>query len=86
MKHGREPRAKAFLEKVRRAKAAGVVFAAPKFCEPALLDYVLLKSAVQETGLPFLSFEYEERMSVFEGVRSQVETFVESILFYPVES
>ena len=83
VKHGRAPREAAFLEKIRRAKAAGVVFAAPKFCEPALLDYVLLKSAVQAAGLPYLCFEYEEKMSVFESVRSQVETFVESILFYP---
>lgn len=66
-----------------QAKAIqGVIFASPKFCEPALYDLVLLKRALERIGLPSLEFEYEEKMTVFETVRMQAETFVESILFF----
>lgn len=66
----------------REFNADGVIFAAPKFCEPALFDLVLMKQALDREKIPHLEFEYEEKMSVFENVRAQVETFSESILFF----
>lgn len=60
-----------------------VIFLTAKFCEPALEDFVLYKEALerQESPMPYLQVEYEERSSNFEDVRLQFETLFESILF-----
>lgn len=79
---GRRSRPEDLLARCRAKNIQGVVFASPKFCEPALYDSVLLKHALERAALPSLEFEYEEKMSVFETVRVQAETFVESILFF----
>ena len=79
---GNRSRSDHLLEKVEKNAAAGVLFCAAKFCEPALFDYVLLKDALEKNDIPYLSFEFEEKMGVFESIKTQVETFVESILFF----
>jgi benzoyl-CoA reductase subunit C len=80
--YGDRPREKDLIQKVKEAKAQGVILCAAKFCEPALFDYVIYRDALEKEGIPFLSVEFEERMEVFESVRSQVETFAESLLFF----
>lgn len=75
-------RVEAFLERVRRLRVDGVIFAYAKFCDPAQFDYVLLKERLEKAGVPCLVLEFEEKMTTFEAVQNQVETFVESILFY----
>lgn len=62
-------------------KADGVIFLTPKFCEPALYDYMIYKAALDKTKMPYLHLEYEESSSSFEHTRTMVETFAESILF-----
>ncbi|MFQ5927110.1 MAG: 2-hydroxyacyl-CoA dehydratase, partial [Terriglobia bacterium] len=79
---GQRSRAEDLLRRCQEQTIQGVIFASPKFCEPALYDSVLLKRALERAGLPTLEFEYEEKMTVFETVRMQAETFVESILFF----
>ena len=80
--YGATHRSKSFFAKVQELKADGVIFAAPKFCEPALLDYVTMKNDLEKKGISYLAFEYEEKMGVFETIRTQVETFVESVMFF----
>ena len=79
---GQRSRNDGLLATVEATAAHGVIFASPKFCEPALYDSVLLKQALEKRGTPFTEFEYEEKMTVFESIRMQTETFVESILFF----
>lgn len=67
-----------FLKSIR---ADGVIFLTPKFCEPALYDYMIYKSTLDEIKMPYLHLEYEESSSSFEHTRTMVETFAESILF-----
>ncbi|MEE9601120.1 MAG: 2-hydroxyacyl-CoA dehydratase [Thermoplasmata archaeon] len=74
-------RREAIVEWLKEARAEGVLFCSAKFCEPALYDYVLYKEALEAESVPYLHLEFEEKMSAFETVRMQVETFVESILF-----
>ncbi|MDR7434072.1 MAG: 2-hydroxyacyl-CoA dehydratase [Armatimonadota bacterium] len=69
------------LEKVRTLGADAVVVLIPKFCEPALFDYPLYRRALEEARVPHLFVEYEEKMWIFDRVRTEVETFVESLLF-----
>ncbi len=75
-------RGDALVRKARAARADGVLFCMAKFCEPALYDYPLLARSLEAEGIPHLAFEFEEKMSIFESVRTQVETFVESILLF----
>ncbi len=79
---GPATRGPALVRKVRVARAEGVVFCIAKFCEPALYDFALLKRALEAEQIPYLAFEFEEKMSTFESVRGQLETFVESILLF----
>lgn len=77
----REPKAKHLIEIAREKKADAVIILAAKFCEPALFDYVLYRKALDEANIPHLLMEFEEKTWIFDRVRSEVETFVESLLF-----
>jgi benzoyl-CoA reductase subunit C len=79
---GHRSRSDDLVERCRLQRVEGVIFASPKFCEPALYDAVLLKKAAEKAGFATLEFQYEEKTSVFESVRAQAETFVEAILFF----
>ncbi len=78
---GQSRRSETILAKMKRSKADGVVFCSAKFCEPALYDFVLFKEVLERQKVPYLQVEFEEKMGAFESARTQVETFVESILF-----
>lgn len=77
----RKPRHKGLIEKVRRRNANAVILLIAKFCEPAYFDYVLFKQELEKEGIPHLLMEFEEKMFTFERLRTEVETFVESLLF-----
>lgn len=70
------------VESARRLHVDGVLFASAKFCEPALYDYVLQKDALEAAKIPYLHIEYEEKLGAVEQLRAQIETFVESVLFF----
>ncbi|MBI2818807.1 MAG: 2-hydroxyacyl-CoA dehydratase [Acidobacteria bacterium] len=77
----RESKAAHLVRNYREKKADAVIFMAPKFCEPALFDYALYRRAFEEQDIPHLFLEYEEKTWIFDRPRTEVETFVESILF-----
>jgi benzoyl-CoA reductase subunit C len=77
----RRPRSERLIERARQAQATAVVFCIAKFCEPALLDYPLFKDALEREGIPHVMLEFEEKMWTFDKLRTEIETFVESILF-----
>ena len=75
------PRTAGLIDKVRRTQAGAVIFLIAKFCEPAYFDYVLFKRELEGLGIPHLLLEFEEKMFTFDRVRTEVETFVESLMF-----
>ncbi|GMU33140.1 MAG: hypothetical protein AMXMBFR20_10120 [Planctomycetia bacterium] len=75
------PRSEGLILRMRQAGAEAVLFTPAKFCEPALLDYVLFRQRLDEAGIPHLKLEFEEKMWTFDAPRTEVETFAESILF-----
>ena len=77
----RNPRHKQLIEKARRRKADAVLLLIAKFCEPAYFDYVLFKQELEKEKIPHLLMEFEEKMFTFERLRTEIETFVESLLF-----
>lgn len=67
------------MEKVRRRKADGVIFAAPSFCDPTLLDRSLFQEALERAGIPYTSFQYAENTGQFQVMQEQTGTFADSI-------
>jgi benzoyl-CoA reductase subunit C len=77
----REPKADHLVRRVRETRSDAVIILAAKFCEPALFDYALYRNALHAAGVPHLFLEFEEKTWVFDRMRGEVETFVESMLF-----
>ncbi|MBI4461531.1 MAG: benzoyl-CoA reductase subunit C [Acidobacteria bacterium] len=67
------------VESVRRHKAEGVIFCAPSFCDPALLEQPLLTAALEREGIPHTQFKYSEDTGQFAVIREQAGTFSDSI-------
>jgi benzoyl-CoA reductase subunit C len=63
----------------KRYKAEGVVFAAPSFCDPALLDQPMLTRKLTEADIPFTAFQYAENSGQMQPIREQAGTFADSI-------
>lgn len=64
---------------VRRSRAEGVIFAAPSFCDPALLDQPMLQAVMDKENIPWTAFKYAENLGQFQVIREQAGTFSDSI-------
>lgn len=71
----------ALVDRAQAYRADAVVVLTAKFCEPALFDYALYRKALQEAGVPHVFLEFEEKMWLFDKIKTEIETFVESLLF-----
>ena len=67
------------IDTVRRRGAEGVIFAAPSFCDPALLDRPMLANALKRANIPHISFKYAENSGQMAPIREQAGTFADSI-------
>jgi benzoyl-CoA reductase subunit C len=67
------------VESVERNQAEGVVFCAPSFCDPALLEQPMLVAALDRRGIPHTEFKYSEDTGQFAVIREQAGTFSDSI-------
>ena len=64
---------------VKRTRAEGVIFAAPSFCDPALLERPMLQHVLKEAGIPYIAFKYAENSGQMQPIREQAGTFADSI-------
>ena len=64
---------------VVRSAAEGVIFAAPSFCDPALLERPMLQRVLNKAGIPFIAFKYAENSGQMQPIREQAGTFADSI-------
>ncbi len=69
----------ALVSRVKVTQADGVIFAAPSFCDPALLDQPMLETALAEAKIPFTSFKYSENGAQFQTIREQAGAFSDSV-------
>jgi benzoyl-CoA reductase subunit C len=69
----------ALVGRVRRAGAEGVIFAAPSFCDPALLDQPMLERALDRAGIPHTSLKYAENSGQLQSVREQAGAFADAV-------
>lgn len=74
-----ERNGEALVASVRKSKAEGVIFAAPSFCDPALLDQPMTMAAVKAANIPCTALLYAENTGQFQVIREQAGTFADSI-------
>jgi len=77
----RKPKEAMLLERIRAAGATAAIVSAAKMCEPGLDEQVAYAHALDREGIPYFVTEFEERMSSFDHLQVQLETFVENLLF-----
>jgi len=76
---GDEEKGRALLDRVAESKAEGVLFCAPSFCDPALLDQPMIVRAIEKHKVPWTAFKYAENNGQFQVIREQAGTFADSI-------
>lgn len=69
------------MEMIASSKADAAIVTAAKFCEPGLDEQVAWSKHLDTVGVPYLVLEFEEKMTSFEQMAMQLETFAESLLF-----
>jgi benzoyl-CoA reductase subunit C len=77
----RKPKERMLLERIRGADAGAAILIAAKMCEPGLDEQVTYARALDAQGVPYFISEFEERMTTFEHLQIQLETFVENVIF-----
>jgi benzoyl-CoA reductase subunit C len=76
---GEADKGEALIQRFEQSGAEGIVFCAPSFCDPALLDQPMAVAAVDRVGIPWTAFKYSENTGQFQVIREQAGTFADSI-------
>ncbi len=76
---GENEKGRSLVERVKASGAEGVLFCAPSFCDPALLDQPMTTRAMDRAHIPWTSFKYAENAGQFQVIREQAGTFADSI-------
>ena len=75
----REDKGQYLLKQVKTMGAEGVIFAAPSFCDPALLERPMLQDVLTQHKIPHTAFKYAENTGQMAPIREQAGTFADSI-------
>ena len=75
----REDKGVFLLKQVKTRGAEGVIFAAPSFCDPALLERPMLQDVMAKHKVPYTAFKYAENTGQMAPIREQAGTFADSI-------
>jgi benzoyl-CoA reductase subunit C len=75
----REEKGVFLLKQVKTRAAEGVIFAAPSFCDPALLERPMLQDVLGKHKVPHTAFKYAENTGQMAPIREQAGTFADSI-------
>jgi benzoyl-CoA reductase subunit C len=75
----REDKGMFLLKQVNTRGAEGVIFAAPSFCDPALLERPMLQDVLAKYKVPYTAFKYAENTGQMAPIREQAGTFADSI-------
>ena len=75
----REDKGVYLLHQVKSGRAEGVIFAAPSFCDPALLERPMLQDVLSKHKIPHTAFKYAENTGQMAPIREQAGTFADSI-------
>jgi benzoyl-CoA reductase subunit C len=75
----REEKGVFLMKQVKTRGAEGVIFAAPSFCDPALLERPMLQDVLSKHDIPHTAFKYAENTGQMAPIREQAGTFADSI-------
>jgi benzoyl-CoA reductase subunit C len=75
----KEEKGQFLLQSAKKAGAEGVIFAAPSFCDPALLERPMLQAVLARYKVPYTAFKYAENTGQMAPIREQAGTFADSI-------
>jgi len=75
----KEEKGQFLLQSAKKAGAEGVIFAAPSFCDPALLERPMLQAVLARHKVPYTAFKYAENTGQMAPIREQAGTFADSI-------
>ena len=75
----REQKGVFLIKQVKTMGAEGVIFAAPSFCDPALLERPMLQDVLTQHKIPHTAFKYAENTGQMAPIREQAGTFADSI-------
>lgn len=75
----REEKGVFLMKQVKTRGAEGVIFAAPSFCDPALLERPMLQDVLSRHGIAHTAFKYAENTGQMAPIREQAGTFADSI-------
>ncbi|HPQ08610.1 MAG TPA: 2-hydroxyacyl-CoA dehydratase family protein [Bacteroidia bacterium] len=73
------PKEKRLVELAKKRNADGVIFVAPSFCDPALLDIPLCQKECEKNNIRFVFFQYSENTGQFKPIKEQIGAFADSI-------
>ncbi len=79
------PKEERLAKIVEKRGADGVIFAAPSFCDPALLDAPIFQQSFNEKGIRYIAFQYSENIAQFKVIKEQVGAFSDSIKLWDEE-
>ncbi len=77
----RKPKEAMLLQRMKDSQAQAAIVTAAKMCEPGLEEQVAYSKKLDELNIPYFISEFEEKMTAFDHMQIQLETFVENILF-----
>ncbi len=75
----REQKGVFLMKQVKTMGAEGVIFAAPSFCDPALLERPMLQDVLTQHQIAHTAFKYAENTGQMAPIREQAGTFADSI-------
>ncbi len=76
---GDKPKGDLLAKQVKDLNADGVIFCAPSFCDPALLDRPQLEQAMDKHHIRHAGFQYHENLGQFHVIKEQAGTFADTI-------
>jgi benzoyl-CoA reductase subunit C len=77
----RKPKEKMLLKRIQDAGSEAAIITAAKMCEPGLDEQVAYCKMLDAENIPYFVGEFEEKMTSFDQMQVQLETFVENVLF-----
>lgn len=81
-----EQKGRYLVERCKERQAEGVIFCAPSFCDPALLEQPMLESALDRAGIQHTAFKYSESTAQFQAIHEQAGTFSDSIRLWSLSA
>ena len=77
----RKPKEHMLLARIRASRAQAAIVSAAKMCEPGLDEQVAYSRALDAAGISYFMTEFEERMTGYDNLQIQLETFIENVMF-----